>query len=428
MSIPLEEPSRSVASNPKAAIEVLTRLGSEIHEQWQASHFREEAFPHLAYEGLSQLPLHQLMDPLDPIRWALTEAKWLPPQIDLGGEFGQPPLVVFATDRFFIQVLHWLESTTSIHQHSFGGAFQVVGGSSLHGQFSYERDEQVNQLFALGKLTHQSSELLVPGATRPILPNHHFIHSLFHLEQPSVTVVVRTLNDAGSEPQYDYYRPGLAIAEAFKTPHSVRKVQGVRLLAKLERPELSSMMEEILKTSDLMESFRLLRELLQVSGNLESLQPHLKQLRQRHGEQAAILGPAFTSLSRDSRLLMLRSQVKDPELRFFLALLLNFSDRNSIFKMVQTRYPGEAPLDKVTGWITRLCEDPDPAKNPFRISLDEASTLALRCTLEGLSDDAMIRKFEEDYDAESVAEQLPDLHETVQLFRSLPVLAPLFTE
>ncbi|MFN2514442.1 MAG: hypothetical protein ABR568_23900, partial [Pyrinomonadaceae bacterium] len=54
----------------------------------------------------------------------------LPHQYDVEGRFGNPPITLFAGPRFHIDVYYWLDGTTSIHQHSFTGAFQVLLGSS----------------------------------------------------------------------------------------------------------------------------------------------------------------------------------------------------------------------------------------------------------------------------------------------------------
>jgi hypothetical protein len=48
------------------------------------------------------------------------------------------------------------------------------------------------------------------GDVRQILSGDRFIHSLFHLDRPSVTMVVRTKHDSGTDPQYSYFPPGIA--------------------------------------------------------------------------------------------------------------------------------------------------------------------------------------------------------------------------
>ncbi len=411
---------------PAPGAEPFQRLGERLRARWQRLNFREEAFPLLAFEALVEEPLHLQLDPLDPIRWAMSQTVPLPPQRDLGFEFGQPPLVVFSTDRFYIQVLHWLEGTTSIHQHGFTGAFQVLGGSSLHSEYTFDVHERVNNLFLLGQLNHQRSELLTLGATRQILPDHQFIHALFHLDQPSVTVVVRTFEHAGAEPQYLYLKPGIGRDPFVRDANTVRKVQGMRLLSRLRQPELPKRVGEMLEGADLTSSFSILQELLSELKNPDLLGPYLERVQRQHGASASMFEPALQAIARDSNLVSIRSEVTDPELRFFLALLLNFDRRDLLFAQIQNRFPGQNSVDLVVSWIGRLSEDPDPERNPLRITLDETSRLLLRCALEGLEGAALLRRFEEDYETEAVAEQAPQLIELSKQFRTSPLLAPLF--
>jgi hypothetical protein len=49
----------------------------------------------------------------------------------------------------------------------------------------------------------------------------------------------------------------------------------------------------------------------------------------------------------------MRAMVTDPDLRFFLALLLNIPDRKQILEMIADRYKG-APLDTIQQWALEL--------------------------------------------------------------------------
>ena len=92
---------------------------------------------------------------------------------------------------FYIDVLFWLDGTTNIHQHGFWGAFQVLAGSSVHCRFGFDLAEEINHRLRIGKLRLLETELLGLGAIRKILGGELFIHSLFHLDRPSVSIVIR---------------------------------------------------------------------------------------------------------------------------------------------------------------------------------------------------------------------------------------------
>src|SRR5262245_25605877 len=126
-------------------------LGDKIEKRFREANFNESRFTEIATEALEAMPPSKTVDPTDVIDWVLS-ASTLPNQFDLRSSFGQPPITVYARDRFHIDVLFWLDSTTSIHSHGFGGAFHVLAGSSIHTTWSWKPRERLNALLALGQL------------------------------------------------------------------------------------------------------------------------------------------------------------------------------------------------------------------------------------------------------------------------------------
>src|SRR5206468_3671410 len=144
-------------------------------------------FPDIAAQALLESDLTGRVDSWEIIRWVHTTPD-LPRQQDPKGKFGDPPITLFTGARFYIDVYYWLDGTTSIHQHSFSGAFQVLLGSSVHSHYRFKKDREINPYFLIGEVLLQDVSLLTKGKIREIRPGGHFIHSLFHLERPSVTI------------------------------------------------------------------------------------------------------------------------------------------------------------------------------------------------------------------------------------------------
>jgi len=166
----------------------IQELGDSVARAWLAADYADEAFPEIASHALRESELlrgseSQLSE------WFLTDT-CLPDQ--QFREFGQPALTLYRGHKFYIELLYWLDSTTAIHQHSFAGAFGVFKGSSLHTQYDFHCDRVLSSELIVGDLIFRSSNLLTQGDVREIHPGKEFIHSLFHLERPSITLVVRT--------------------------------------------------------------------------------------------------------------------------------------------------------------------------------------------------------------------------------------------
>src|SRR5258708_5217864 len=155
-------------------------LGALVERRWRNQNYNEELFPGIAAQSLSELKLSDRVDPWEIIRWIHTTPD-LPKQMDLEANFGDPPLTLYVGPRFFIDVYYWLDGTTSIHQHSFSGAFEVLLGSSVHAEYRFEKEREINQYFLTGKILPGKVSFLGRGVIRQIIPHAHFIHSLFPL-------------------------------------------------------------------------------------------------------------------------------------------------------------------------------------------------------------------------------------------------------
>jgi len=181
-------------------------LGSLVEHRWRNQNYDDEIFPEIAAEALAETNPNKHVNPWDIIQW-LNKTTQLPEQRDVDGKFGNPPITLYDGPGFFIDVYYWLDGTTSIHQHAFCGAFQVLLGSSILSQYGFEERRRINAHFSTGQMTLNGVELLEEGAVRQIFPGRQYIHSLFHLDRPSATIIIRTRQSPSGLPQYHYLKP-----------------------------------------------------------------------------------------------------------------------------------------------------------------------------------------------------------------------------
>ena len=103
-------------------MELFNKLGAEIEALWREKNYDETVFSEIAAQKLKEAALPDKISAWDVIAWTLNETN-LPAQKDLHASFGDPPITIYVSPRFFIDVFFWLEGTTSLHQHGFCGAF-----------------------------------------------------------------------------------------------------------------------------------------------------------------------------------------------------------------------------------------------------------------------------------------------------------------
>lgn len=348
-------------------MELFNNLGAEIEVLWRDRDYDELAFPEIAAEALKKANLPAKVSAWEVIEWTMQQT-FLPEQRDLKGSFGDPPITLYNSPRFHVDVYFWLEGTTAIHQHGFCGAFQVLLGSSIHSWYEFERSEAINTFTEIGNLNLKVCELLSVGDVQPIQAGKQYIHGLFHLEQPSATIVVRTHKSPMFLPQFSYYKPFLAIDPFFEEANTTKKMQCVTMMIRAKHPRTDEFIADWLRSADFQTSFHILSSLRgylrsnQVDQlfNLEAPKNRfdalLEVVRERHGERANVFPKVFEHIDKLDEILRQRSFVTDAEHRFFLALLLNVEGRERIFSLVKERFPDSEPLDKVLDWTFDLAQ------------------------------------------------------------------------
>lgn len=320
------------------AMSYFAQLGESIEARWQEHDYRDAALPAIAEQELLRTPPHESVSP-----WDLAQLGRKPQRMPEQGSpgFGQPPLAVWGSGRMYIEVLYWLQATTAIHQHSFSGAFAVLEGSSLHTQYTFRATHELSDYLHLGKLAWTSSELLTRGAVRQIHSGPAYIHALFHLDHPSVSVVVRNYQDEDAPPQLGYFPPGLGTEESAVDPRVHRSLELYRMLVDIGRPkDAAKLLGGLAGDADLMTVYVAMAAI----GNNDTERAIASRVRtqahKRHGAVIDTLALAIELEKEAARITELRSQVTDPNLRYLLALLLVVPTDTALATLIAERYLG----------------------------------------------------------------------------------------
>lgn len=350
-----------------------TELGRSVYVRWKAVDFSLEAFPGIATKALSEKPpakhadLGKLM-----VDFLLNDDQ--PYQSSSG--FGQPELIVHDNPKFYIQALFWMDGTTDIHQHGFSGAFHVMAGSSLHARYHFLKPRAVTPRFRLGDLKLRETHLLPTGTTVPIESGDGCIHSLFHLETPSVTIVIRTHNDPGTDPQFTYLPPHVALDPIQNDTLTLRRKQLLDVLEQTGDPSYPELVLRMICELDLERGFFILQNGIGHLRALGAWEPIWSAFVKKHGAKARPLIATFEEIVRRDAIVAMRASVEDPDLRFFLALLLNIPDRKRVLEMIAESYNG-SPIAKVQEWALELLQQDEEtcwildARFPEEVSVSE---------------------------------------------------------
>ena len=421
-------------------MEEFQKLGAEVESRWRAENYSEHVFPEIAAQALTEADLPARVDPWEIIRWVHT-ADSLPEQRDVEGRFGNPPITLFSGPRFIIDIYYWLDGTTSIHQHSFTGAFQVLLGSSIHSRYSFREDKVINEHFSVGQLELAEVQLLRLKDVRMIRPGRDFIHSLFHLDRPSATITIRTEHTPSAALQYDYRKPHFAVDPFFRNPVMIKKLQTIGLLLGMKHKDADAMIGDLVCSSDFQTAYLALAETYQqfqsnemdalfgLSTGRDRFQAILERCKTVHGELTDLVLPVLEEQERQMSIVQRRGTITKDAHRFFLALLLNIPSRKKILELVKQRHPDQDPVETILDWVEELgrtrvlgSKETNALGMP---EFDDFYVFVLECLLAGLGLEDINRKATEQYPPENAAElitRIPAVLETLRasiLFKSL---------
>lgn len=418
-------------------MELFQTLGREIEEVWRNENYDEEIFPALAADALRRAELPTKVTAWEVIEWALAQNE-LPPQKDPNANFGDPPITLFVSPRFYIDVYFWLEGTTAIHQHGFCGAFQVLHGSSIHSWYKFEPREKINSLAEIGKMKLKVCELFKVGDVQEIRAGRQYIHSLFHLDQPSATIVIRTEKSPMHLPQFNYEKPSLAVDPFFEHQTTTKKLQSLAALYKTSHPDADAQTAKLLADSDFHSAFIILSSVRHyftanpmdamfklADKSKERFNALLDVVRARHGDKTETLAAVFEHRDMSDEIIRLRHFVTNTEHRFFLALLLNLEGKEPIFSLIKQRYPDDEPLDKTLDWTLELAQTRVVGSNlPNALGIegfDDIDLLVLENLLNGKTTDDIRTEL-----GSTGNERFNDLDARIERVRDAVIFRPLF--
>ena len=398
-------------------MEFFQKLGSLVTRLWKERNYNEKDFPEVASRGLSELPPNQHVTFWDVTKWGLTTEQ-LPAQADLSAKFGQPPLTVYDGRDFRIEALFWVQGIPAIHQHSFSGAFHVLHGSSIQSLWAFEPAEQLAMRLAFGRVFLQKAELLRKGDSRPIIAGNGLIHSTFHLDRPSVTVVVRTKGELDKLPQYSYLPPTVAYEPEHIVQPVKRRTQLLRmLLLSGKTAEFNEIAHHILGTEDAYSVFQFLLSTFELIDDEEQRLTLLLAARLKQPKLIDALKPALLYIERRDRIVKIREQVSNSDLQFFLALLLNIPERSPILSLIGQRYPSRDPGTAIVSWVRELSE-----MGVLGVKFREPWLVMLRCLLSQVSAQGAQKVFSDRYPTQ----QIPNLNELCSGLQESWLLQPVF--
>jgi len=245
--------------------EIFNKVGKEIDSQWSKYEYKLNKFSDIAAENLIkinklQVPYKDILDLYFNKSFNVTQGH---------NNFSQYQITLYNNDFFYIEALFWSSGTTTIHEHNFTGAFLVLEGSSLQAEYTYEVKNKISESMSFGNLALQDKKILEKKSIQKINLKSNFIHSIFHLENPSVTIVIKSKSKGIKLHQFNYNPCGLAISP-FYNNLNINKFIKLYAITHSINPKLANdyLLEFIKNNEDNFEMY--IRFLLAINFNISN--------------------------------------------------------------------------------------------------------------------------------------------------------------
>jgi hypothetical protein len=397
----------------------LARIGESLERRWAARRHRFPYFHDIASECLSEATFHRQFDEEEILTWVNRVAS-LPKQFDPVSSFGQPPLTVWRTDRFVLDLYFWVDTETSIHDHSFSGAFTNLSGNSLNCTYQFEQAVQADEGVRLGSLLLDRTDYLMPGDVCPIAAGAQFIHRVWHLDCPTITLVARTITRPRGLRLYSYHPEGIAVRSRRKQPIEFqRRREFLWYLFRRRHPRRMELAEEVLARSRGWRLFMLLRDLVMICMNDSEAALDLDGLIERLPARChpwINTGLAVIRAEHPLKSVFWR-RLGRTEHRLLIALLSTQLEIESVGEWLARHGYGDDGHAMLTDWLSEM--DADQA---LHLSLGSARTEIIGHLLRGLSDAEALQEMRRTYAISAPEAEL--LLQGFNRFRKLSFLKP----
>ena len=215
---------------------------------------------------------------------------------------------------------------------------------------------EFNSQLLLGDVRLKMAEILRTGDVRLIHPGRSGLaHALFHLDRPSVTLVVRSYVEPWALPQYSLAPPSVAYSKELELDAKVRLFG--RLLSVARAVNREKAVELLVSKGTLLDFPRLfivLAENYDILSSDRDWKRFIDAAEGIYGRLVQHLEQQIKAAKRRESIILVRNDIKDPDLRFFLALLLNLPSCTWLYRFIGEIFPENVPEDLCCQWLKRL--------------------------------------------------------------------------
>lgn len=260
-------------------------------------------------------------------------------------------IVAVAESEFLGMYFHyWFDDIATPHHHAWTGFFMNLKGRVIHSVYDFISQEYIGPHLAFGKLENHTTELITEGMAVPVLPGAGYIHSLWHVDSPCISLSVR-IKSAKFTPDaltLDYDRwSGTAFCVSQRDDVS-QLYKWLLLLLKIDKAHYYRVVDDIIAQEDVTTVILLLSTVMNTEMDLGLAEYINDQSSEKAPDLQKRYGTFAEGLARNRLFTSIRFNVLDSELRGLFGALYLARDRWHFLTIISLLFPDQQPEKKAS--------------------------------------------------------------------------------
>lgn len=228
----------------------LETVMERIEQKWQKQNYSTDLFPEIAWEETKNFdfsPLGEIRNQMKLFDMPGVRVQQKP------STFSDLYVQAFHNGRFMVEILNWWGGHVNVHDHDFAAVQFQLKGDALNAEYEFTTSQDAGAL-RFGDLTMQAAEVWQEGGKSKVYPGKNHAHSVFHLGQPTTSLLVRTVATPRYGAQSNYF-PKLAAHYYVSNDIQRKKLTALSLLSRNTDNEFRETFTHFLNTQSLCENF-----------------------------------------------------------------------------------------------------------------------------------------------------------------------------
>ncbi|AXG71990.1 hypothetical protein KORDIASMS9_04251 [Kordia sp. SMS9] len=321
-----------------------TSILNKIEHEWKRNHYKLDVLPSIGIHTINQFKIHQKIDELLISNFHHQLTKY-----DTHPALG---VIKIAQTPLLAMYLHiWDRDIGTPHHHVWSGFFMNLKGTIIHSIYNFEEEESFGANLKFGTLSTKKREILLQGDAVPVFPGKAYIHGLWHIDHPCVSLSVRTNNKEKfpyDEITTDYNKmSGIAYSNFSTRKDTPQLVKWLGLQRTLKNEKkYFSIINDFIENEDPSTVLSLIQKLIRIHNNFDIIE-HIKNEKYSIDKRILEKYILFSEgVARDELFKDIRLNIEDFELRVLFGVLYTTESIHEFCTLIQTIFPNEDGIEK----------------------------------------------------------------------------------